>query len=229
MFSSTHPPGASVAWPPRDERQGWAYAAHPRGRHGRPVLGRTSLTKTTEIGTVIRPRQSVTLPARADGSPRAQRLGVRPRVPFPPDPAPSAHPGVPATNLRRGGAGQTARAHGPGVPDRPRRTCGGVPAGSAQMPGATSQGFRGPTRGASHRRRPESHRWRRNHHRDQRRAAATTGTRGVPVDADRLWPDVPRHAITSRHLTRDNCCYRESNCQLGVSTRQSGVASDYAR
>ena len=23
MFSDTHPPGASVAWPPRDARQGW--------------------------------------------------------------------------------------------------------------------------------------------------------------------------------------------------------------
>ena len=218
-----------------------ADAAHPRGaprrrRRGRPVLGRTRLTKITEIGTVILPLRSVTLPARADGSPSAQRLGVRPRVPSPPDPAPSAHPGVPATNRRRGGAGQTARAHGPGVPDRPRRTCGGVPAGSAPMPVARfahrarrHEGSPGPTRGASHRRRLESHRWRRNHHRDQRRDAATTGTRGVPVDADRLWPDVPRNAITSRHLTRDNCCYRESNCQLGVSTRQSGVASDYAR
>ena len=66
--------------------------------------------------------------------PSAQRLSVRPRVPSPPDPALSAHPGFPATTLRRGGAGQTARAHCPGVPDRPRRARGGVPAGSAQMP-----------------------------------------------------------------------------------------------
>ena len=92
------------------------------------------MTKTTEIGTARRPLRRVTLPARADGSPSAQRRGGRPRVPAPPDPAPSAHPGCPATNRRRGGAGQTARAHGPGVPDRPRRTCGGVPAGSAQIP-----------------------------------------------------------------------------------------------
>ena len=90
-----------------------ASAAHPRGalrrRRGRPVLGRTRLTKTTEIGTAIRPLRSVTLPARADGSPSAQRRGVRPRLPVPPDPPPSAHPGLPATNRRRGGA-RTARA-----------------------------------------------------------------------------------------------------------------------
>ena len=72
------------------------------------------MTKTTEIGTARRPLRRVTLPARADGSPSAPRRGGRPRVPFPPDPAPSAHPGVPATNRRRGGAGRprapTARA-----------------------------------------------------------------------------------------------------------------------
>ena len=72
------------------------------------------MTKTTEIGTARRPLRRVTLPARADGSPSAQRRGGRPRVPFPPDPAPSAHPGVPATTRRRGGAGRprarTARA-----------------------------------------------------------------------------------------------------------------------
>ena len=44
-----------------------------RRRRGRPVLGRTRVTKTTEIGTVIRPRRSVTLPARADGSPDVRR------------------------------------------------------------------------------------------------------------------------------------------------------------
>ena len=168
-----------------------------RRRRGRPVLGRTNLTKTTEIGMAILPLRSVTLPARADGSPSAQRRGVRPRVPSPPDPAPSAHPGCPATHLRRGGAGQTARAH------RARR----------------HEGSPGPTGGASHRRRRESHRWRRNHQRDQRRAAATTGTRGAPVDADRLGRDVSRHAITLRHLTRDNCSYRESNGQFGVFGR----------
>ena len=177
--------------------------------------------KATEMGTVMLPRRSVTRPALADGSPSAQRRGVRPRVPSPPDPPPSAHPGVPATNLRRGGAGQTARAHGPGVPDRPRRTCGGVPAGSAPMPVARfaprarrHEGSRWLTGGVSYRRRWAPHRWRRNHHRDQRRDAATTGTRGAPVDADRLGPDVSRHAITSRHLTRDNCSYRESNGQI---------------
>ena len=179
-----------------------------RRRHRRPVWGRTRVTKTTEIGTVIRPLRSVTLPARADGSPRAQRRGVRPRVPSPPDPPPSAHPGCPATNRRRGGAGQTARAHGPGVP-----------AGSAQMPGATSQGFRGLTGGVSYRRRRAPHRWRRNHHRDQRPAAATMGNRGAPGGADRLWPDVSGTAITSRHLTRDNCSYRESNGQISVLGR----------
>ena len=72
------------------------------------------MTKTTEIGTAIRPLRSVTLPARADGSPSAPRRGGRPRVPSPPDPDPSAHPGVPATNRRRGAAGRprarTARA-----------------------------------------------------------------------------------------------------------------------
>ena len=77
-----------------------ASAAHPRGalrrrRRGRPVWGRTRVTKTTEIGTARRPLRRVTLPARADGSPSAQRRGGRPRVPSPPDPAPSAHPGCP--------------------------------------------------------------------------------------------------------------------------------------
>ena len=70
--------------------------------------------KATEMGTVMLPRRSVTRPALADGSPSAPRRGVRPRVPSPPDPAPSAHPGVPATTRRRGGAGRprarTARA-----------------------------------------------------------------------------------------------------------------------
>ena len=107
-----------------------AEAAHPRGgalrrrRRGRPVLGRTRVTKTTEMGTVMRPLRSVTRPALADGSPSAPRRGVRPRVPSPPDPAPSAHPGVPATNRRRG-AGQTARAR-PSAPNvrRPRREHG---------------------------------------------------------------------------------------------------------
>ena len=202
MASAAHPRGARRR---RRERRGGAAAR-------RPVLGRTRVTKTTEIGTVIRPLRSVTLPARADGSPSAPRRGVRPRVPSPPDPAPSAHPGVPATNRRRGGAGQTARAHGSGVPDRPRRTCGGVPAGSAPMPVARCahrarrhEGSRWPTGGVSYRRRRAPHRWRRDHHRDQRPAAATTGTRGAPVSTDRLWPDVSGTAITSRHLTRDNC------------------------
>ena len=180
MFSYTHPPGASVAWPPRDERQGW----HLPPTRGRPGLGRTRLTKTTEIGTVIRPRRSVTLPARADGSPSAQRRGVR-----------------------------------------PRRTCGGVPAGSAPMPVARfaprarrHEGSRWLTGEVSYRRRRAPHRWRRNHQRDQRRAAATTGTRGAPVDADRLGPDVSRHAITSRQLTRDNCSlgYPFNRTDLGL-------------
>ena len=173
------------------------------------------MTKTTEIGTARRPLRRVTLPARADGSPSAQRRGGRPRVPSPPDPAPSAHPGCPATPRRRGGAGQTTRAHGPGVPDRPRRTCGGVPAGSAQMPVARCaprarrhEGSRWSTGGASHRWRQAPHRWRRDHHRDQRRAAATTGTRGAPVSADRLWPDVSVTAITARRFARDNWNYR---------------------
>ena len=119
MFSYTTPPGASVAWPLRDERQGWHLPPTRGGRcdggaRGRPVWGRTRVTKTTEIGTAIRPLRRVTLPARADGSPSAQRRGVRSRVPSPPDPPPSAHPGCPATNPRCGGAGRprarTARA-----------------------------------------------------------------------------------------------------------------------
>ena len=207
MFSSTAPPGASVAWPPRDERQG--------STRGRPALGKTSLTKTTEIGTAIRPLRSVTLPARADGSPSAPRLGVRPRVPAPPDPAPSAHPGFSATNLRRGGAGQTARAlprrARPSAPDVRRRACWvGADAGRAmRATGATSRGgSRWSTGGASHRRRRAPHRWRRNHQRDQRHATATTGTRGAPVSADRLWPAVSGHANESRRFTRDNWNYR---------------------
>ena len=173
------------------------------------------MTKTTEIGTARRPLRRVTLPARADGSPSAQRRGGRPRVPSPPDPAPSAHPGVLATPRRRGGAGQTTRAHGPGVPDRPRRTCGGVPAGSAPRPVARCaprarrhEGSRGSTGGASHRPRRAPHRWRRHHQRDQRRAAATTGTRGAPGGADRLWPAVSGNAVESRLFTRDNWNYR---------------------
>ena len=38
------------------------------------------MTKTTEIGTVIRPRRSVTLPARADGSPSAHTARACPTV-----------------------------------------------------------------------------------------------------------------------------------------------------
>ena len=162
MFSYTHPPGASVAWPPRDERQGW----HLPPTRGRPGMGRTRLTKTTEIGTVIRPRRSVTRPARADGSPRAQRRGVR-----------------------------------------PRRTCGGVPAGSAPMPVARCaprarrhEGSPGPTGGANHRRRRKSHRWRRDHQRDQRCAAATTGTRGAPGGAESLWFEMWGNAIESSQM-----------------------------
>ena len=142
MFSYTHPPGASVAWPPRDERQGWPMP---------PTRGR-----------------------RCDGG-----------------------------------------AHGPGVPDRPRRTCGGVPAGSAQTPVARfaprarrHEGSRGSTGGASHRPRREPHHWRRHHHRDQRRAAATTGKQGASVGADMLWPDASGNATTSRRFTRDNWNYR---------------------
>ena len=152
MFSSTTPPGASVAWPPRDERQGW---------HLPPTRG-----------------------GRCDG-------------------------GVNAA------AARADRAHCPGVPDRPRRTCGGVPAGSAPMPVARCahrarrhEGSLWSTGGVSYRRRRAPHRWRRDHHRDQRPAAATTGNRGAPGGADRLWPDVSGNAITSRRFTRDNWNYR---------------------
>ena len=104
MASAAHPRGALRR---RRERRGGGAAGDPSG-------GRTRVTKTTEIGTARRPLRRVTLPARADGSPSAPRRGVRPRVPSPPDPPPSAHPGVPATNRRRGGAGRprarTARA-----------------------------------------------------------------------------------------------------------------------
>ena len=126
--------------------------------------------------------------------------------------------------------GQTARAHCPGVPDRPRRTCGGVPAGSAQMPVARCaprarrhEGSRWSTGGASHLRRRAPHRWRRNHHRDQRREAATTGIRGAPVSAEMLWPEGPGTAITARRFTRDNWNYR---AQKSVS-RHVGTARVY--
>ena len=113
MFSYANPPGASVAWPPRDERQGWHLPPTRGGRcggaAGDPSWEGRGVTKTTEIGTARRPLRRVTLPARADGSPSAPRRGGRPRVPSPPDPAPSAHPGLPATNRRRRGA-RTARA-----------------------------------------------------------------------------------------------------------------------
>ena len=117
----------------RDAQAGTAYAAHPRGRCDGGVndaaaarratcLGKDEVDENNRDRDGDTARRRVTVPARADGSPNAQCLGVRPRLLSPPDPALSAHPGCPATNLRRGGAGQTARAHGPGVPDRPRRT-----------------------------------------------------------------------------------------------------------
>ena len=176
--------------------------ARRRRRRGRPVLGRTRVTKTTEIGTAIRPRRSVTLPARADGSPSAPRRGVRPHVPFPPDPAPSA-----------------IRAFQP-------RTF----AAAAQLPVARcahwarrSDGSQGLTGGASHRPRREPHRWRRDHQRERRHAAATTGIRGAPGGADRRSPDVSGHAVESRRFTRDNWNYR---AQTSVS-RHVGTARVY--
>ena len=39
---------------------------------------------------------------------------------------------------------------------------------------------------------------------------------------------VPRDGSGRCRLTRDNCCYRESNCQFSVSARQPGSRCDYA-
>ena len=39
---------------------------------------------------------------------------------------------------------------------------------------------------------------------------------------------VPRDGSGRCPLTRDNCCYRESNCQFSVSARQPGTRPDYA-
>ena len=101
---------------------------------------------------------------------------------------------------------------------------------SAQMPVARCaprarrhEGSRWSTGGASHLRRRAPHRWRRNHHRDQRREAATTGTRGAPVSAEILWPEGPGTAITARRFTRDNWNYR---AQKSVP-RQVGTARAY--
>ena len=43
------------------------------------------------------------------GRTSAQRPGLRPRLTCPPDAAPATHPGLQTANLRRGGAGKTAR------------------------------------------------------------------------------------------------------------------------
>ena len=78
MFSYTNPPGASVAWPPRDERQGWHMPPTRGGRYDGGVndaaaspratrLGKDEVDEDNRDGTAILPLRSVTLPARADG------------------------------------------------------------------------------------------------------------------------------------------------------------------
>ena len=52
---------------------------------------------------------------------------------------------------------------------------------------------------------------------------ATTGTRGAPGGADRLWPAVSGNAVESRLFTRDNWNYR---AQKSVS-RHVGTARVY--
>ena len=220
MFSYTHPPGASVAWPLRDERQGWHMPPTRGGRFDGGVNDAAAPPRAARLGKDEgdednRDRDGDTAAPERDPAgacrwlARARNAVAYVRA-YPPRLIP-LRPPIRAVQQRTFAA--AARA-------RPRaRTARACLLGSAQMPGATSQGFRGLTGGASHRRRLESHRWWRDHQRDQRRAAATTGTRGAPVDADRLWPDVSRHAITSRHLTRDNCSYRESDGQISVLGR----------
>ena len=50
MFSYTHPPGASVAWPPRDERQGWHLPPTRGGRCGGGVNDATAAPRATRLG-----------------------------------------------------------------------------------------------------------------------------------------------------------------------------------
>ena len=45
------------------------------------------------------------------------------------------------------------------------------------------------------------------------------------IDCGELW--VPRDGSARYRLTRDNCCYRESNCRFIVSARQPGSRRDY--
>ena len=175
------------------------------------------MTKTTEIGMVIRPLRSVTLPARADGSPRAPRRGVRPRVPSPPDPAPSAHPGVPATNRRRGGSGQTARAHCPGVPDRPRRCL----LGRRRCRSHDERTGRDVTRDLEGLRvgRVTGRDWSLTDGGDTTIVLYDVlrpqrGHGGAPGGADRRWPDVSGYAVESRRFTRDNWNYRAQKSVL---------------
>ena len=50
MFSYTNPPGASVAWPPRDERQGWHLPPTRGGRCDGGVNDAAAAPRATRLG-----------------------------------------------------------------------------------------------------------------------------------------------------------------------------------
>ena len=111
------------------------------------------------------------------------------------------------------------------------------PAGRSRAAGAATAG--GTPR---HRKRPGDTPWRRAAKRGGGRLA---GVKEGPGGARRGWRGglgaikrnktidcgeirVPRDGSGRCRLTRDNCCYRESNCQFSVSARQTGSRPDYA-
>ena len=110
------------------------------------------------------------------------------------------------------------------------------PAGHSRAGAATVEGT------LRYRKRPGDTPWRRAPKRGGGRLA---GVKGGPGGARRGWRGglgaikrnktidcgeirVPRDGSGRCRLTRDNCCYRESNCQFSVSARQTGSRPDYA-
>ena len=208
MFSYTHPPGASVAWPPRDERQGWPMPPTCGGRGDGGVNDAAAPPRAArlwkdEVDEDHRDRDGDTAAPERDPAGACRWLAERATPwrtsarPFPPDPAPSAHPACPATNLRRGGAGQDRARTGRDVTrDLQGRREGRVTGGDGRR---TDGGET--TSVINDVRRP------RREHGEHR--LMLTG-RGWTCRETRL---------TSRRLTRDNCSYRESNGQISVLGR----------
>ena len=74
MFSYTHPPGASVAWPPRDERQGW-HLPPTRGGRCDGGAGRPRARTARACPTVRAGRAAACLLGRRRGRSRDARHG----------------------------------------------------------------------------------------------------------------------------------------------------------